>query len=41
MCVWLGFVIYHILSFLVCNHLNEEDRAGCFPLFVFLLSCDC
>ena len=22
------------------HHLNEEERAGCFALIVFLLSCD-
>ena len=24
-----------------CNHLDGEERAGCFPLFVFLVSQDC
>ena len=24
-----------------CNHLDEEERAGCFTLFVFLVSHDC
>ena len=28
------------MSFLVCNHL-EEEKAGCFTLIVFLMSCDC
>ena len=23
------------------NHLDGEERAGCFPLFVFLISSDC
>ena len=23
------------------NHLVEEERAGCFTIIVFLLSCDC
>ena len=28
--------------FCCCNHLDEEERAaGCFTLFVFLVSCDC
>ena len=25
----------------LCNHLDGEERAGCFALFVFLVSCDC
>ena len=28
------------MSFLVCNHL-EEERVGCFTFIVFLMSCDC
>ena len=24
-----------------CNHLDGEERAGCFALFVFLVSHDC
>ena len=24
-----------------CNHLDGEERAGCFTLFVFLVSRDC
>ena len=28
-------------SFLICNHLNWEEKAGCFTLFVFLVSCGC
>ena len=24
-----------------CNHLDVEERAGCFSLFVFLVSGDC
>ena len=24
-----------------CNHLDEEERAGCFALIVFLMSCYC
>ena len=24
-----------------CNHLDEEERAACFALIVFLMSCDC
>ena len=28
----LCFVMYYFVSFLVCNHLDEEESAGCFPL---------
>ena len=24
-----------------CNHLDLEERAGCFSMFVFLVFCDC
>ena len=24
-----------------CNHLDRDEGAGCFALFVFLVSCDC
>ena len=24
-----------------CNHLDGKERAGCFTLIVFLMSCDC
>ena len=27
--------------FLFCNYLDGEERAGCFALFVFLVSRDC
>ena len=27
--------------FLFCNHLNGEERAGCFALFVFQVLRDC
>ena len=30
-----------VIQYLVCNHLAEEERAGCFTLIVFLLSCGC
>ena len=29
------------MSLLVCNHLDGEERAGCFAYFVFLVSHDC
>ena len=28
-------------SFWFCNHLDGEERAGCFAWFVFLVSRDC
>ena len=33
------FVIQYFMSVNFCNHLNVEDRDGCFALIVFLLSC--
>ena len=32
------FVMYYFTSFLVCNHLDEEERSGCFALIVILMS---
>ena len=29
-----------LCPFLYCNHLDREERAGCFALFVFLVSRD-
>ena len=29
------------MSILVCNHLDGEERAGCFTLFAFTVSRDC
>ena len=29
------------MSILVCNHLDWEERAGCFAWFVLLVSSDC
>ena len=37
----LGFVVCRFVSTLVCYHLDGEERAGCFALFVFLMSRDC
>ena len=43
----VGFVKCSVLlcvtlcPFWFCNHLDGEERAGCFALFVLLLSCDC
>ena len=28
------------MSIYFCNHLDEEEKAGCFALTVFLMSCD-
>ena len=30
-----------LCPFLFCSHLGGEERAGCFTLFVYLMSCDC
>ena len=37
----LCFVVRYFMSLLVCNHLDGEERAGCFASFVFLVSRDC
>ena len=29
------------MSFLFWNHLDGEERTGCFPLIVFWMYCDC
>ena len=34
------FVISHCVSFHNCNHLDGEERAGCFTLIGILMSCD-
>ena len=34
-------IIHFFVSFLICKHLGEEERVGCFALIVFLMSCDC
>ena len=44
-CLWgclVNFLVMHyfFLSFLFCNHLDGEERTGCFTLIVFLISCD-
>ena len=31
-------IMQYIVSFLVCNHLDDEERAGCFTFIVFLMS---
>ena len=35
------FVIQYSMSFQPCNHIDGKERAGCFTLVVFLVSCDC
>ena len=30
-----------VVPFLVCNHLEEEERAGCFAFIVLWMSCCC
>ena len=40
LCLVLVLLCITLVSFLVCNYL-EEERAGCFTLIVFLMSCDC
>ena len=34
------FVVRYFMSILVCNHLDGEEKAGCFAYFVFLVSHD-
>ena len=33
--------MHYFVSFLVCNHLEEEERAGCFAFIVLRMSCYC
>ena len=35
------FVVWCFVSFLFCVRLGGEERAGCFALVVFLVSCGC
>ena len=35
------FLCVTLCPFLFCNHLEWEDRDGCFAKFVFLVSPDC
>ena len=39
--IFLCFVVRSFMSILVCNHLDGEERAGCFAWFVLLVSRDC
>ena len=38
--VVLCFLCVALCPFWYCNHLDGEERAGCFALFVFLVSRD-
>ena len=35
------FGMHYFVSFLVCNHLEEEERTGCFAFCVLWMSCYC
>ena len=37
----LCFVWHCLCHLYFCNHLDGEERAGCFTLLVFLASCEC
>ena len=37
-CDLLCIILYPLQ---ICNYLDEEERANCFILIVFLMSCDC
>ena len=41
--LWLFYVLLCVALclFKLCNHLDGEERAGCFVLFSFLVSRDC
>ena len=39
--IFLCFVVRIFMSILVCNHLDGEERAGCFAWFVLRMSRDC
>ena len=38
---WSLFVCITLCPFEVCNHLDEEERTGCFAFIVFWISCYC
>ena len=38
---WSLFWYALLYSFRVCNHLDKEERASCFPFIVFWMSCYC
>ena len=33
--------MHYFVSFYFCNHLNEEEKAGCFAFIVFQMYCHC
>ena len=35
------FVVRYFITILFLHHLDGKERAGCFALFVFLVSRDC
>ena len=35
------FGMHYLVFFLVLHHPDKEERAGCFALIVFLMSCSC
>ena len=37
----LCFLMHYFVSFKFFNHLDEEERAGCFVFIVFRMSCYC
>ena len=39
--IFLCFGMHYFVSFVFCNHLEEEERAGCFVFIVFPVSCYC
>ena len=41
LCVGLCLVCITLCPFHFCNHLDEEERAGCFVFIVFWVSCYC
>ena len=38
--VWNALLYVHF-NFSICNHIDEEERAGCFAFIVFRMSCYC
>ena len=34
------FIMQYLVSFLVCNHLAEEEKIGCFTLREILVFCE-
>ena len=40
-CAGLCYGMRYFMSFLACDHLDEEERAGCFAFIIFRMSCYC